>query len=190
MSFKYIDLLNEDYVYQIPKGTIFSVKEVKSAGAGACNFTSESAVLFIKAKDSAPIVWALKNRKCAEAAFLTIDDEGKCHLHIVEMKSSLSSGDFRKVIEQWRGMYLSALAVLGVIKMDHPVQVRAYIAFRNDRVAQIDPTQLVLTKTLVGGERMPALQEWATGKVDLYHGVSASIIKGLRLPDDVDFGMV
>lgn len=190
MSFPNLHLVSSDYIKQIPAGASIEVEEKNAGGAGICRFQSASISLMIRARSQSPVVWALKNRKCAEAAFLTVDANEQLILHIVEMKSTLSTSEFYKVIEQWRGMYLSALSILGVLKTSQPIRVMAYVAYKQERVSQPVSTQVVLQKTQVGGKRMPGIQEWVANEVSLHHGITARIVKGLRSPDNVDFGVV
>lgn len=185
-----IDLLNNSYVYVVPAGERFAVVETKEAGKGSCYFVSDHQVLFIKAKDQAPIVWSLRNQKCAEAAFLVVRPDGDTELHIIEMKSKLSLSDFVKVIEQWRGMYLSALAVVGVTNGRPPTKVTVYVAYKADKVIDVNTSQPIMLKTRVGGQPQKGVSEWANGRVSLHHGVIANIVKGERSPDDYDFGRV
>lgn len=188
--FGFIDLLDNSFVYEIPAGKTFSVKETKEPGVGSCYFVSDCQTLFIKAKDQAPVVWSLKNKKCAEAAFLTISPEGEAELHIVEMKSKLSRSDFLKVIEQWRGMYLSALAVLGVLKAPYPSKITVYVAYKSDKVVDVNASQPIMLKPRVGGALPAGVSEWRNNRVNLHHGVHANIVKGERSPDDYDFGRI
>lgn len=190
MSFGNLSLLDKQYVYEINPNTQFSVVECKAGGEGKCFFISTNPVLFIKAKDQAPVVWSLKNKKCAEAAFLVKDERGNIHLHIVEMKSSLNLGEFNKVLEQLKGMFLSAIAVLGILKLPEPETVTTYLAFKKDKISEIDSAQPILLKLQVGGARMPGMNEWITGRINLEHGVLAPLVKGKRNPHDFDFGTI
>lgn len=75
----------------------------------------------MRASNDAPLLWSFKNRSCAEAAFVVAADEtSMASLYIVEMKSKLNLSRFCKVIAQWRGMYLSSLAVLGAMRTSEP----------------------------------------------------------------------
>jgi hypothetical protein len=189
MSFSNIDLLNSHYVKIVDDGGVRIVEESKD-GAGTCYFQTNSPTLLIKAKDQSPVVWSLKNQKCAEGAFVVRRADQSLELHIVEMKSSLTHKEFLKVLEQWRGMYLSALATLGVIQTEAPTKVVAYVAYKKQSVEDPDPTQLIMMKTQVGGGLMPGKHEWAAEEVVLHHGVVASIVKKARVGTDCDFGNV
>lgn len=190
MAFPNIRLLNSDFAKVVPENEKFSIVENNEGGAGTCFFEAQAPVLLLRAKDKAPVVWSLKNRKCAEGAFVVRKSDHEFELHIVEMKSRLTHGEFLKVIEQWRGMYLSALAVLGVIQTAFPIRTFVYVAYKSETVRITDPAQMVLAKVQVGGARLEGLREWDANEVSLHHGVMGKIVKGQRQPDDCDFGRV
>ncbi|MFT9418408.1 hypothetical protein [Acetobacter sp.] len=188
--FVFQDLFNEDYIRGIDSGEEIIIEEKEVLGKGKCSFFSDSPVLFMKAKDQAPVVWALKNRKCAEAAFFTTVSKKIHNLHIIEMKSKVSLKEFLKVIDQWKGMYLSAMGILGILKEGNPKNVFVYLAYKNENIYSPHSSSPVLLKTMVGGERLPGMQEWDSGIVSLHHNVRATIIKKVREDDDCDFGKV
>ncbi|MCD0501295.1 hypothetical protein LP085_30925 [Achromobacter sp. MY14] len=190
MAFPHVELLNSAYARVVHENNKFSIFEKNPDGEGTCYFEAEHPVLLIRAKDQAPVVWSLENRRCAEGAFVVKRSESEFELHIVEMKSKLTHGGFLKVIEQWRGMYLSALATLGVIRLEFPVRTTVYVAYKDETVSEPSSAQLVLSKVQVGGKLMAGIIEWNSGKVALHHGVTAHIVKGQRNEGDVDFGRI
>ncbi|MCY1204358.1 hypothetical protein D9M72_158840 [compost metagenome] len=190
MPFPHIELLNADYVAVVQENNKFSIVEKKQGGEGACYFEADHPVLLLRAKDQAPVVWSLSNRKCAEGAFVVKRSDTEFELHIVEMKSKLTHSEFLKVIEQWRGMYLSALATLGVIRAQSPKKTFVYVAYKIETVSKVSSAQLVLSKVQVGGALLEGMMEWQAEKVALHHGVVAHIIKGKRDYGDIDFGLV
>ncbi|WP_065326384.1 hypothetical protein [Tritonibacter mobilis] len=190
MAFENLDLVNSDYVFKVSSGAPIIVEEKAKGGAGKCHFNSPQEALFIKAKDQAPVVWSLKNRKCAEAAFCLARADGSTTLHIVEMKSSLSLKTFLHVMEQIRGMYLSALATLSITKTAEPSEVTAYLAYNEDKISHGTGESLILSKTLVGGEELPGKREWRKKEIPLPHSKQAKLIIGKRSKGDVTFGEV
>lgn len=181
-------LFDENFIKLIEPNTQFVIEERKAEGLGKCFFKGSGPVLLIRARDQAPVLWCLKNRKCAEAAFLISTADGLTHLHIVEIKSKLGLKEYKRVIEQWQGMYLSSLAVLTLANIDAPSSVTVYVAFTEEKL-QTDPSQLILSKPLVGGQPILPKSSWNDGIIDLCNGVKANICKGLRTPD-YDFGSV
>jgi hypothetical protein len=190
MSFDNLSLVNPDYIYKVNPGAVFSVVELKNEGKGRCHFTSKKDVLFIKGHNSNPIVWALRNKKCAEAAFVVKNDDSDFDLHIIEMKSGLSSGTFAHAIDQFKGMYLSSIAAISILRLPHPKRVFAYIAFKKDNILEKTSPSPVLLKTTVGGCPPAGLTEWNREEVNLDYGVKAKLVKGQRISDDCDFGEV
>lgn len=185
-----ISLFHKEYVWEIAPDVQFAVVEKNKGGAGNCFFMSSSGALFIKSKDGKPTVWAVKNAKCAEASFLTTDASGTGHLHIVEMKSKLTKDEFQKVIDQWRGMLLASLAILGISDKPRPAKVTVYIAYNSEEITAKDPAQLVTYKVKVGGDPQAGIKEWKQEKVALFSDVTATIVKGQRTAGDVNFGTV
>ncbi|WP_408913632.1 hypothetical protein [Brucella pseudogrignonensis] len=181
-----------EYVYFIDKPKSFSIEEKKAGGAGKAFFSSATPCLMIKAKDQAPLVWAFKNKKCAEGAFLTFEDDGMCNLHILEMKSKLTQGEWAKVMLQLSGMYLSALAtcrLLGIISFK---SVTCYVAFKEDAMSPAKSADMIFLKSFVGAENpIGGADEWQTGKMELPFSTPAAIRKGQRnASNDIDFGTV
>lgn len=186
--FPNLNLANDAYIHIIEAGQDINFVEKQTAGKGVARFVSTSSSLMIKAHDNPPLIWALNNRKCAEGAFLTYSIEKHSYtLHIVEMKSKLTASEFCKVLSQFEGMYLAALSILGAMKIDAPGDVRLYVAYKTDAFTESQPAFL---KTLVGGELPKGLKEWITSATTLPHQVSATIVKGVRIGADCDFGAV
>lgn len=185
-----ISHFHKEFVYEVEAGVPFEVVEKNHGGAGKCSFVSPTGVLFIKSKDGKPPIWAVKNAKCAEASFLNTDASGAGHLHIVEMKSKLTKSEFQKVIDQWRGMLLASLAILGIADKPRPEKVTVYIAYNSENVSVRDPAQPITLKVMVGGTLQPGVEEWKDEKVSLFSDVTASIVKGQRTGGDVDFGTI
>ncbi|MDO5356063.1 MAG: hypothetical protein Q4E77_01030 [Conchiformibius sp.] len=206
------ELLNQDYIYieEIKDGETkvqFYIEEKKPLGKGKSFFTSDTDVLIIRAKDQAPIVWALKNKKCSEAAFL-IQRDGKIELSLLEMKSNLRLQDWKSVLEQFKGMYLSSLAILSILKLTDPVNVKAYIAYKEDKVTELrdDQDPMIFNKLLIGENKELSKEEksrrylkqlWLDEVVDLPHDLQAKLIKGQRISNlssndeyNCDFGSI
>lgn len=190
-GFHCLDLLNRDFVYPIPPNEKIKIEEKSESGKGCCYFTSDSPVIFIKAKDRTPSIWSLSNNKRADGAFFVKRSDISSELHIIEMKSTLNHNDFLYVINQWKGMYLVSLAVLGILRVSPPSEVKVYVAYK--QLAG----QLIFNKVLTGGgAAYEGSREWITEKVELHHGITAKIVKGQRYQGfsegnfDCDFGEV
>lgn len=180
------------YVHLVEGNLSFSIEEKKIGGAGKASFSSTAPCLMIKAKDQAPLVWAFKNRKCAEGAFLTLDDDGSCRLHILEMKSKLTQGKWAKAMLQLSGMYLSALAICRIIGISEFKSVTCYVAFKEDAMSAAKSADMIFMKSFVGVENpIGGADEWQKEEMELPFSATATIRKGQRDAfNDVDFGNV
>lgn len=188
-AFPNIDLFDKNIIH-IASESKFEFIETKEGGEGICFFESNDKVLILKAHNNPPLIWSLRNKKCAEGAFLVIRKDGTLELHILEMKSKLTHREFTKVLAQWSGMYLSALAILGIIQMKLPDKVFLYIAFKQDCVNQIDSRDPIFLKSQVGGASLPGVEEWSSNQVSLHHNITAHIVKKQRDPVNCNFGLI
>ncbi len=182
-------IFNKDFIslHQGEQPNRIKFEETKKGGEGICRFQSNHDIVRIKAKDQAPIIWALKNKKCAEGAFVLLHGDD-ISLHILEMKSGLNRSEFQKVIEQFKGMYLSALAIIGLLNLPQPKKVMLYIVYKRDKISQPDSRSLIANKPLIG--KAPIESLWRKGKITL-HGETANLIKGQRdAQGDYDFGLI
>jgi hypothetical protein len=170
----------QEYVYLIEGQNSFFIEEMRPLGAGKAFFSASSPFLVIKAKDNTPPVWAFKNRKCADGAFLTFDSDG-CHLHILEMKSRLTQGEWAKAMLQLSGMYLTALASCRLLGVFEFKSVTCYIAFKEDAMSSNESADMIFMKTLVGQENpLGGVNEWTSNKIELPFRTMALIQKGQR----------
>lgn len=180
-----------EYLWFTEANKQFFFEEKKRGGEGKAFFVSAAPCLIVKANDKAPMVWAFSNRKCAEGAFIKFDHDG-CHLHILEMKSKLTQGEWAKVLNQLEGMYLTALAACRVLNIAEFQSVTCYIAFTEDAMAPDQSADMILMKTFVGEENpVGGDDEWSKNQVPLPFDVTAGLKKGLRnAQSNVDFGAV
>lgn len=181
-----------EYVYFVKDNTSFYIEEKKAGGEGKAHFSSAAPCLMIRAKDQAPLVWAFRNRQCAEGAFLSFDADGECRLHILEMKSKLTQGEWAKVMRQLSGMYLSALATCRLLGILEFKSVTCYVAFKEDAMSPAKSADMIFMKTFVGMENpIGGADEWQNEKMELPFATTAEIRKGQRdASHHVDFGAI
>jgi hypothetical protein len=179
---------NGNYVYHA-SGEI-EIVETSPSGAGSAVFVTEQSAVVIKTGKNGPHVWSLRQRKCADGAFLVFDDEDT-RLHLVELKSKLSLKDWAHALHQFEGMYLTALAVLRLLKIDHISAVTCYIAFTAENVSTPSASP-VLLKTLVGSSRtLGGREEWEKELIHLPYATVANVVKGQRpVGGSINFGPV
>lgn len=153
------------------------ISEKKEEGQGTVTFEIPGKALLIKAKDQAPLIWALKNGKCAEGAFLTYE-ENQYHLHIVELKRTVRLSNWKNIINQFEGMFLSSIALLRLIDILSVDKITCYIAYNNDKFYTDKSPQPALLKTHVGMKNpLSGLNEWEKCHVELPLAFNASIKK-------------
>ena len=184
------ELFNQDFItmFNSPSNK-FYFEETKKDGQGKCFFETQAPTIKIKAKDQAPIIWALKNKKCAEGAFAKISQNGQTSLHILEKKSGLGKEEFLKVLEQFKGMYLSALSVMSLLNLEQPKEIFVYIAYNVDKInnPNLNPNNPAASKAMPGS---PERAIWHHEIVKLHYGLKAKLVKGQRANGDYDFGVV
>jgi hypothetical protein len=183
--------LSNDYVWSVPAGSDIKIVEKNAGGAGEAIFVSHETAIVIKAKDSAPVIWSLKQLKCAEAAIITKDDAG-FHLHVLEMKSKLTQTVWAKALQQLEGMYLSALAVARLVQVTDFVSITCYIAYTEDAMGAQDSADMIMIKTFVGQNNpVGGSEEWISEEMSLPFSTIAAIKKGQRdQNNNVHFGHI
>ena len=185
------EFFDSKYIFAIEKNKPIEIKEVKKDGAGLCTFKSTEDALVIKTADNTPPIWAFNNKKCAEGAFIIKKtDSDSYDLHILEMKSKLTATEFRKVIDQFKGMYLTAISMMAVKKIPYPQNIYLYIAYTINAIDTPENTSLITNKVLTGGSPNIARQVWRKKSVDLHHGISGILIEKQRIDGNADFGYV
>lgn len=192
-----LNLLDSSYISRIDPNTEFSIEEknAQGNGQGKSIFKSHNEILLIKTRDNVTKIWCLANRKCAEAAFIVFESDNTLTLNVVEMKSKLTKSEFEKVISQFEGMYLSSIAVMAILKLGYPHQVRTFIAYKEEHLSQPynGDKPYSSNKTLIG-RKDAILDIWKNEKIKLPHDVLANLVKGQRTENngshDYDFGFI
>ncbi|MGE4249043.1 MAG: hypothetical protein AB7F09_06620 [Parvibaculaceae bacterium] len=153
-------------------------EERNPVGAGVATIYISGFAVAFRADDSAPLIWALDQRKCADGAFLTFNKEG-AHLHIVELKGKVSSGNWPNVVAQMEGMYLTALAVARLLKVLEVKSVTCYLALKNDAMKK--PTQAIFLKTPTGSRStLGRYEDWVDSKIRLPLAFEGSLVRATR----------
>lgn len=184
-----LSIFNGDYVWEAT-GEV-EIVETAQGGEGRAIFQVQSPAIIMRTHRRPPLVWGLKNPKCADGAFITFSEHG-AHLHIVELKSRLTLGEWKNVILQLHGMYLAAVAAAHLCSISAFETVTCYVAFREDATAPMGSATPILLKTAVGMSKpLGGGQEWSVGEMEMPFGAMASIAKAQRDADgDADFGAV
>lgn len=169
----------------------FHLEELSTSGAGQAYFSAPGGCIVLKAGRAGPLLWSLKNRKIAEGAILTEDTSGY-HLHLLEMKSKLTQGEWAKAILQFEGMHLAALAAIRLLGVSEVTSVTCYIAYKDDAMSASESADLILMKTFVGKPNpIGGVDSWTTESLELPLNGAAKIVKGQRdVNNNVDFGQI
>jgi hypothetical protein len=179
---------NADWVKEV--SGYFYIIEKKEAGKSKASFQSEKPCIMIKAQDNSPLLWSLKQRKCAEGAIVSFNDDG-AHLHLVELKGNVGLETWRHVLHQFEGMYLTSLAVLKLLEIDHVESVTCYIGAKADKISQspLGSSSPALLKVIVGGDKtLGGREEWLKESIELPFRRTAKLIKGWKDNDgNVEF---
>ena len=183
--------LSKDYVWPVGPGDDIEIIEKQVGGAGVARFRSESGAIVIKAKDKAPVVWALEVKKCAEAAIISFRD-GECHLHLLEMKSKLTQGQLSHALIQLEGMFLSALAVARLIGIMTFASTTCYIAYKEDALNPSESADMIFMKSFVGmNNPLGGYEDWEAETLDLPLSTKAVLKKGQRDAEaNIHFGEI
>lgn len=120
-------------------------------GLGTIRLQVEAPCLRLRLPEK-PVRW-LAAQKCADAIIFEFVGD-KPVLHLVELKSRMTPGEWQKVKEQLSGAYHNALAVGGVLELPGFSAIRAHVACREDRVSA-ETTASPSTLKLGLGQRIP-----------------------------------
>ncbi len=185
-----LHLFNNHWICEV-FGTIV-IAETNPSGKGEAIFESVAPCIMINPDPKVPTLWALARRSCADGAFLSFLD-GEVQLHIVELKSKITLGTWAKVIEQFEGMFLTALAVVRLMEIHELARVTCYLAGTVDAITDApEGASLILSKAPVGKWRtFGHLEAWNKNQVPLPLAVEATLVKGWKNAIGVaDFGSV
>jgi hypothetical protein len=185
-----LDLFNPDWVSEV-SGRIV-IREPNPLGKGEAVFESDTPCIMIRAKEQAPLLWALAQRKCADGAFFSFDN-GEAHLHIVELKSKVTLGTWAIVVQQFEGMFLASLAAARLLEIHKPSYVTCYLAGTEDSItSESQSASPALLKAPVGKSRtFGGWESWDKEVIALPLGFKAALVKGWKDAGGVaDFGSV
>jgi hypothetical protein len=145
------------------------------------------------ASSSAPLIWSLLQRKCADGAVVTFDQQG-AHLHIVELKGKLTAKTWARVLEQYEGMFLTSVAVARLLEIRDFASVTCYIAGSEDSISGTSTATAApaLIKTPVGkAQSFGGLEAWTSSSILLPMDTRSALKKAWRdKSGDVHFGKI
>lgn len=152
---------------QFSQGQQVEVVEKQLGGAGTLTFEvaeGETALRFtLTEKGRFPCI---RQRKAADGVILHFGrDKALRALHLIELKSKVTTEQWRGVKLQLQGALHNAHAVLGVLGLDCPEQIVCHTAYKQDAISQ-NPA---LLKAPIG-VRVDATDEasdWINGEIEI-----------------------
>lgn len=178
------ELFDKKYVSFIDTDK-FIIEEKSEKGKGKCIFNNTLHTLLINTPETTPKIWALKNQKCGESAFIHFNEQKQATLFLVEMKSTLTLKDFRKILRQFEGVYLCSLAILSLLKIHEFHEIKALVAFNDDTPFcenEYSHENYAEHHVIVGSAQPTYLEMWNDkAMIPLPHNQTAKLIKQQRV---------
>ena len=175
-----LHLFNNHWICEV-FGTIV-IAETNPSGKGEAVFESAAPCIMINPDPKVPTLWALARRSCADGAFLSFLD-GEVQLHIVELKSKITLGTWAKVIEQFEGMFLTALAVVRLMEIHELARVTCYLAGTVDAITDApEGASLILSKAPVGKWRRAGKMPSVLQTLVPCHDAMPALVSGPHVP--------
>lgn len=163
--------LRDDFAVVVD-GSI-DVIELDANAPGSVSFTVNSPALQICAHN--PGVFCVKwfqEDKSADGMFITFEADG-AHLHVVELKTTMTESKWDRVKRQFDGSRLHAFAFQGISGIEDFVSITVYAAFLNNKMR----APILNKPGAVGGTRLDRAVEWMEGRVTLITGETARLVK-------------
>lgn len=179
----------ERYIREVTEQVIIEERDENGQGRAIFDLRSSSIQIFPRAQH--PLLWHLAEKKCSDGAFVTFND-GEAHLHLVELKCKLTPSTWAKVVRQFHGMYLNAVASIRLLEIVNIATTTCYISATEDAMSGPVPTALIKTGVGVGAS-FGGKEYWEKDFVPLPFDVKATLVKGWResAPGSTDhFGLV
>lgn len=162
-----VDLLDPNWVTSQESGP---VEVIERALGGAARVVFPFAHRFLHLKhldDQPPLKWS-KNRRCADAAIIIEEGPELC-LHVVELKSKLTTKTWLTVKQQLSGMIANATAMLAVTGGPQPKKIICHVSFTEDAVGTAATADPILLKLMVGAATpIGKTDDWASAKLELF----------------------
>jgi len=154
------------------------IRERNSSGAGEVIFTAaEDCYIFLPGEE--PIAW-LENRKCADGAILVATGSTCAGIHLVELKGGIRATNWPDIKRQLEGLLHNVRALYAISGLTAPEKIKAYVAFKNDRLSKARTTASVLLKMPVGlGAQTlgPSTDDWERDTISLLDHQNIPLVK-------------
>jgi len=138
----------------------FVIKETKKGGEGEVTCHPRSQVIAFNGLEGKNF-YSLTNKKCADGIIFEKSGEDSWRLHIVELKSTISNGDWHTAKEQFAGAILHAHALIGLLGIPKIDEIKCYIAYRKDELRPREVNPAAYKQQLGHSARKAAHIEWS-----------------------------
>ncbi|MBC7907809.1 MAG: hypothetical protein H7Y60_13845 [Rhodospirillaceae bacterium] len=149
------------------------VIELDANAPGSVSFTVNSPALQICAHNPAVfrVMW-FQEEKSADGMFITFDADG-AHLHVVELKMTMTESKWVRVKRQFDGSRLHAFAFQGISGIQDFVSITVYAAFLKNKMR----SPILNKPGAVGGAALDRAIDWMEERVTLITGETARLVK-------------
>lgn len=128
--------------------TIVVVTESDPGGSGSVTLDLDVAAIALDNVGAFHARW-ISQQKQADGAFVG-RKAGRLHVHLVELKTTVGIGTWRKALKQYDGVLLDMLAFLGVLSAGRPARVFIHIAYQVDAITPSTTASPVALKVGLG----------------------------------------
>jgi hypothetical protein len=162
-----VERLNPDWALLLAGGPM-DVVETAEGGVAKVTFTSAGNCLYLKHLDDQPPLKWTRNRRCADAAIIVQESDGLC-LHVVELKSKLTTKEWLKAQTQLEGMIANAIALLAVVDGPRPTHVVCHVSYITESIGSTATADPILLKIKIGGShQIGDTTGWHEGQLKLF----------------------
>lgn len=162
--------LKRDLVKKCPRTIeiIETATDGRGKGAGVIEIRTINHCLSIRLPKN-PVRW-LQLQKCGDAAIFEFENNN-IHLHIVELKSKITIGEWEKAKDQALGAYLNSLAIKTLLEIAEFSSITLHIAYDEDAISAIGTTAPSSMKIGIGAKHTvgtpSAYTEWTSQAVNI-----------------------
>jgi len=159
-------LVNSDY--RSESNTLIDITEIQTdgrgRGAGRIRFAVSSPCVAVRLPGQ-PIKW-LTNQKCGDAVIFQFTGDD-VHLHVVELKSKMTAGEWIKTKEQVEGAYLNAVAIRSIWELPEFLSVSVHVAYGDDGLVPDRITTPSVLKPGLGSRSSVSVADWLSDRIYL-----------------------
>lgn len=168
---------------RLGNGSKVNITETEESGSGTATLSVEGDYVFLKGcAGRHQIIW-LNHHKCADGGVITFSQQDVV-IHVVELKSTVRIKEWKKARQQFSGMLLNSLALLGCAGLPDNIKVKCYLAYRADAMTPARSASPIFGKKLPD-LKMPetGYEGWDSSFIELPFGIVAEFSKHKRDED-------